>query len=110
MKPLMDPLRDAMNLVSFPEAYLSLHSVLWEALLQASEGKGKERHASEGEAFENQPICEIARRLDGGPLYQAVKKIYESKRLPGEAGVRELLGAINYIAAEIIVRRGSGPV
>ena len=85
--------------------YQSLSNILDEALLQASEGKGKERHASEGEAFENQPICEIARRLGGGDLFQAVKKIYESVRLPGEAGVRELLGAINYIAAEIIVRR-----
>ena len=85
--------------------YSSLKKVLDEALLQASEGKGKERHASDGEAFEDQPICEIARRLDGGPLYQVVKKVYESVRLPGEAGVRELLGAINYIAAEIILRR-----
>jgi hypothetical protein len=62
--------------------YVVLMDVLQEALNQASEGKGKERHAKEGEAFEDQPICEIARRLDGGPLYQAVKKIYESKRLP----------------------------
>jgi hypothetical protein len=93
-----------------PAEYRSLHGVLQEALEQASEGKGKERHATDGEAFENQPICEIARRLDGGPLYQAVKKIYESKRLPGEAGVRELLGAINYIGAEIILRREGGPV
>lgn len=85
--------------------YKSLSDILDEALLQASEGKGKERHASEGEAFEDQPICEIARRLGGGDLFQAVKKIYESVRLPGEAGVRELLGAINYIAAEIIVKR-----
>ena len=93
-----------------PNEYRSLHGVLQEALEQASEGKGKERHASDGEAFENQPICEIARRLDGGPLYQAVKKIYESQRLPGEAGVRELLGAINYIGAEIILRREGGPI
>ena len=85
--------------------YQSLTDVLGEAFLQASSGKGKERHASDGEAFEDQPICEIARRLGGGALYQAVKKIYESQRLPGEAGVRELLGAINYIAAEIIVKR-----
>ena len=91
------------------EAYLSLHLIMQEALEQASEGKGKERHAKEGELFEKQPICEIARRLDGGPLYQAVKKIYESVRLPGEAGVRELLGAINYIAAEVILRREKGP-
>ena len=90
--------------------YKSLSDILDEALLQASEGKGKERHASDGEAFEHQPICELGRRLGGGALYQAVKKIYESQRLPGEAGVRELLGAINYIAAAIIVRReGPGP-
>jgi hypothetical protein len=89
--------------------YQSLSSVLDDALSQAQDGKGKERHASEGEAFENQPICEMARRLGvGGPLYQATKKIYESQRLQGEAGVRELLGAINYIAAAIIVRREQG--
>lgn len=91
-----------------PDEYLSLRNVLVDAIKQASEGKGKERHASEGEAFENQPICEIARRLGGGDLFQAVKKIYESVRLPGEAGVRELLGSIVYIAAEIIVRRERG--
>ena len=45
---------------------------------------------------------------DGGPLYQAVKKIYESQGLEGEKGVHELLGAINYIAAAIIVRREVG--
>ena len=89
--------------------YFSLSAVFEEAFQQASNGKGKERHASEGEAFEDQPICEMARRLGhSGPLYQAVKKIYESQRLEGERGVRELLGAINYIAAAIIVRREGG--
>jgi transposase InsO family protein len=86
--------------------YGSLSAVLAEAFLQASAGKGRTRHASVGEPFDKQPICEMARRLGvGGPLYQAVKKIYESERLAGEAGVAELLGAINYIAAAIIVRR-----
>ena len=89
--------------------YYSLLEVFEEAYKQASEGKGKDRHASEGEAFEDQPICEMARRLGhGGPLYQAVKKIYESQGLEGERGVSELLGAINYIAAAIIVRREGG--
>ena len=89
--------------------YYSLSEVFKEAYKQASEGKGCERHASEGEAFEDQPICEMARRLGhGGPLYQAVKKIYESQGLEGERGVNELLGAINYIAAAIIVRREGG--
>ena len=89
--------------------YFSLSEVFEEAYKQASEGKGHERHASEGESFEDQPICEMARRLGhSGPLYQAVKKIYESQGLAGEKGVHELLGAINYIAAAIIVRREAG--
>lgn len=87
------------------DLYRKPREVLEEALKQASEGKGKERHASDGEYFEDQPICEIARRLGGGDLFQAVKKIYESVRLPKEAAVRELLGAIIYIAAEVILRR-----
>jgi hypothetical protein len=34
-----------------------------------------------------------------------VKKVYESQRLGGERGVAELLGALNYIAAAVIVMR-----
>ncbi len=37
-----------------------------------------------------------------GLLYQAVKKIQESKRMDKDAAVRELLGAINYIAGAVI--------
>ena len=89
-----------------PLPYKPLLNVLIEAFQQASIGKGSIRHASVSEPFTSQPICEMARRLGvGGPLYQATKKIYESQRLPGEAGIAELLGAINYIAAAIIVRR-----
>lgn len=91
-------------------AYESLKQVLNNALSQASEGKGKERHAEEGEPFEKQQIVEIGRRLQGnpaaGPLFQAVKKIYESGRLDDEKGIHELYGAINYIAAAIILRGG----
>lgn len=91
--------------------YQMLETILVEAKSQACDGKGKERHAVDGEAFEKQQICEIGRRLKGnpaaGPLFQAVKKIYESGRLGGEAGVRELLGAINYIAAGIVLTRES---
>lgn len=86
--------------------YASLAAVLQEAYDQAARGKGKERHAEKAEAFEKQVICEVRRRV--GPGYtkgQAVKKIYESDRLEGERGVAELLGAIVYLAAEIIVRR-----
>jgi hypothetical protein len=86
--------------------YEVLNNILAEALSQARDGKGKERHANDNEAFQDQPICEIARRVGAGYcLGQAVKKIYESQRLGGERGQAELLGAINYIAAGIFVLR-----
>ena len=84
--------------------YALLELVLDRALAQASGGKGKERHAVDGEPFERQQICEITRRLGHGfSRGQAVKKIYEAQRLPADRAVAELLGAINYIAASIIV-------
>ena len=85
--------------------YKKLTEVFDMALGQASTGKGKERHASE-EPFENQQICQIPRwqgsiDFDTG---QAIKKCLEVNRLStNEAKIRELLGAINYIAAAIIV-------
>lgn len=86
--------------------YNSLFDVLIDALDQAAEGKGKERHVSGDEPFEQQPICEITRRTGlGFPTGQAVKKIYEALRMPPDRAVAELLGAINYIAAAVIVRR-----
>ncbi len=85
--------------------YDALWTVLMESWEQAAFGKGKERHAS-GELFTEQPICQISREVGiGFALGQAQKKIIESQRLDTEAGVRELLGAINYIAAAVIVRR-----
>ena len=87
--------------------YDSLYKVLLSAYNQASNGKGKERHQlNNDEPFENQKICEIARRLSiDYNLGQAVKKIYESKRLTDERDIAELYGAINYIAAAIIVKQ-----
>lgn len=87
-------------------SYSKLGNILNRAFDQAANGKGKERHAySDKEPFEKQPICEICTRLGSidGALFQAVKKIYECKRLPTERAVNELLGAINYIAAAIIL-------
>lgn len=86
-----------------PEGYQALAGVLEDALDQAAYGKGKERHAT-GEPFDEQPICAITRRVGlGYPLGQAEKKIEESTRLGTEAAIFELLGAINYLAAAIIV-------
>ena len=87
--------------------YDSLYKVLLAAYNQASCGKGKERHQlNDEESFEDQKICEIARRLSVDyNLGQAVKKIYESKRLTDGRDIAELYGAINYIAAAIIVKQ-----
>jgi hypothetical protein len=87
--------------------YDSLYKVLLAAYNQAANGKGKERHQlNNEEPFEDQKICEIARRLSiDYNLGQAVKKIYESKRLTDGRDIAELYGAINYIAAAIIVKQ-----
>lgn len=87
------------------KGYESLADVFQGAMDQAQTGKGFERHAT-GEAFEDQQICEIDRRLEDSPcgftLGQAVKKIYETPRLESDRAIHELYGAINYISAAII--------
>lgn len=85
------------------EGYESLGDVLHRAFDQAANGKGKERHAGEGEPFDAQVMQDMARRFGVGSLLgQAFKKSEESQRLPLAASTRELLGAINYIAGAII--------
>jgi hypothetical protein len=84
--------------------YHELERILLDAMDQAIGGKGKERHA-DGENFEDQKICVINRWLKGSPvagaLFQAVKKTVESSRMVPDAAIRELYGAINYLAAGI---------
>lgn len=85
------------------DGYEILAHVLARAFKQASEGKGKERHAQAGEPFHAQVIMEGARRFGvGAMLFQAYKKAEESQRLPREHAVRELLGAINYLSAAVM--------
>lgn len=100
-------LSDNANSIELNPKYDSLYKVLLAAYNQAENGKGKERHQlNDEESFENQKICEIARRLSiDYNLGQAVKKIYESKRLTEGRDIAELYGAINYIAAAIIVKQ-----
>lgn len=88
--------------------YAKLKDVLDRAYSQASEGKGKERHADDN-AFEDQPICSLSRLLHGHRSldFQIVKKFLEADRLleikGKDAAVRELLGVVNYLAAKIIL-------
>lgn len=83
--------------------YESLSNVLQRAYAQAALGKGAERHAG-ARPFSEQPMQSISDLLGShdGLLYQAMKKVQESKRLDKDAGVRELLGAINYLAGAVI--------
>lgn len=94
----------------YQKRFESLHGVLEKAISQASEGKGHERH-DYGERFEEQVICWLTRKGLNFTEGQAAKKIIEGARLrPGGAeGLRraiyDQLGAINYIAANIIVMK-----
>ncbi len=85
--------------------YESLHRVLMEALSSAQDGKGKERHAHDGERFEEQQIVKLGEWMGSShfEIGQACKKSIESTRLPPERAKLELLGAINYLAAAVLV-------
>lgn len=93
-----------------PKGYHDLARTLQEALEQASQGKGEERHGH-GKPFTDQPIFEIGRMLGdtGGHAYQIMKKAQEAYHMTGreqhDAAVRELLGVINYAAAAILLIR-----
>lgn len=83
--------------------YERLRGVLLDAFNQAAIGKGAVRHAC-GAPFHEQPMQVISELLNtpDGLRYQAIKKIQESCRMDRDAAIRELLGAINYIAGVVI--------
>jgi imidazoleglycerol phosphate dehydratase HisB len=84
------------------QGYESLARVLQEAYEQAASGKGAERH---GQAlpFDEQPMQKLIELYGTGfALGQAGKKMQEAQRMRKEPAVRELLGAINYIAGAVI--------
>lgn len=89
------------------EGYGSLADVLQRAFDQAARGKGAERHG-QGEPFDAQPMQHLCALYgEGFALGQAAKKTQEAQRLPVDAAVRELLGAINYIAGAVIYLEAS---
>ena len=82
--------------------YSDLFGVLRDALEEAQEGKGAVRHGN-GLSFMDQPALTITRAVGlGFPLGQAMKKIQECQRMDTDAAKRELLGAINYLAAAVL--------
>jgi hypothetical protein len=81
--------------------FAPLRHQLVRAYKFAAEGKGQERHGN-GRSWDAQPIMTLSRTHGPGfPMGQAAKKIEEATRLEPEAAVRELLGAIGYLAAAV---------
>ncbi len=80
--------------------YSSLVDVLSRALIRASAGKGKERHADDN-AFNKQPIVtELhAMKHPGGAVFQIRKKALEALRLDLDRAQNEMLDVIVYAAA-----------
>jgi hypothetical protein len=90
--------------------FADLTSVLNEALQQVANGKGNQRHGR-GKPFTKQPILELGRMLPSadGHIFQAMKKSQEAANMAAGGrpthAVQELLGAIVYTAAAIILIR-----
>jgi len=86
--------------------YEPLRYVLEEAFEQASQGKGRRCHAN-GKPFLEQPIMTGGRECGpGGLAFQARKKVLEALNCADdERAIADLLGAINYVAAMVILRR-----
>jgi hypothetical protein len=99
--PKQDPPNIIKKDTQVNDKYDSLKQILDKAFAQASEGKGKERHAND-KAFDDQPIMWIEEHFKSYQLGQSVKKIHESQNLPTERAIAELCGAINYLAAHIL--------
>lgn len=94
---------------SVEPGYEGLARVLQTALNRAQYGKGRERHADGINQFEKQPMFTIVQMLGGSPrmpLFQAMKKMMESKNLDVPAAMNELLDAIIYIASSVMLHEG----
>lgn len=90
------------------ERYTKLHDILEEAYDFAAHGKGEQRHGHGRLDWKEQRHAAIGREVGTGfAIGQAVKKSYESEGLDPEPAVRELLGAITYLASAIyMIREG----
>lgn len=86
--------------------YEPLAAVLQEALDQAQHGKGKRCHAN-NKPFLEQEIMTEGRSLGvGGHVFQVRKKVREAMNCEDtDRAIEDLLGAINYTAAMILLRR-----
>lgn len=89
------------------DMYKELRQILDDAYLQASQGKGRERHANDL-SFEHQPMQRISELFDSdrGMAFQVVKKLREGLDFDEyDRFERELLGSIVYLAGIILYRK-----
>lgn len=103
---LLDQLGEELDDLQISEDYETLSDVLHRAYSQAAYGKGAERHA-DGKPFEEQPMQEIAKEHGIGFITgQARKKTEEAlgmlERDETDAAIKELLGAIVYLAGAVV--------
>jgi phosphoribosyl-ATP pyrophosphohydrolase len=85
------------------ENYAPLIDVFSRSLAQAGLGKGMRRHGHTHARWIEQPMFTIRDHVGSGfPLGQAIKKIIEAQHLDHGKAIDELLGAINYVASEIV--------
>ena len=94
------PLNDNIK----PDNYADLERILNDAYEQAAnpEQKGQKRHG-EDVPIKEQMTLRIGRACRGHLPGQAIKKAFEAQRLNPEEAIYELLGAINYLAFEIMI-------
>lgn len=92
------------------DPYAHLSAILGDAYNQAASGKGRQRHNARNVSFDRQPIMEIGRMCGlGYPTGQAQKKTQEAvsmfNRGDRHRAEAELLGAIVYLAAAVLLIR-----
>lgn len=90
------------------DRYQELRRIMDNAYRFAAEEKGEERHGRGTLAWEDQRHAQIGHEVGTGfAIGQAVKKAFESEGLEDEAAIRELLGAMTYLASAIfLIERG----
>lgn len=102
-----NPMKTSIEATSDHSGYEKLVAVLNDALHQASQGKGKDRHAND-KPFDKQPIAEIGRMVGTGyNLGQAMKKAQEAQGMINRGEIdkasAELLGVIVYAASAVML-------
>lgn len=91
-----------MSELTSDKQYAVLKNITDRGFNFAASGKGNDRHGKDGTPWEKQRHVTIGREVGPGfALGQVVKKVFESQGLEPEAAVRELLGAMTYLASAI---------